>query len=70
MNFSVNITVFILSADGFVAGFVDMELVSWLLLFISRLTDANFDIDEPLLMDRWEFLISDTALTKKKVTEP
>ena len=48
-------------------GFVDMELVSWMLLFFSKLTDANYDLEEPLLVNRWDFLSTDSTISKRKV---
>ena len=44
-----------------------MELVSWMLLFFSKLTDANYDLEEPLLVNRWDFLSTDSTISKRKV---
>lgn len=52
-------------------GYVDIELVSWFLLFLSRLLDCNFvsldGEDQGVLLNRWDFLLGEDAICKKKV---
>lgn len=50
-----------------VSGFLDMELTSWLLLFLSRILDTNFEKENCLLVNRWDFLSSAAHICKKKV---
>lgn len=55
----------------FLTGFVDVELVSWLLLFLSRLLDSNFVRPDgqqtgPLL-NRWDFLVGDIGMSRTRV---
>jgi len=55
------------TTSNVIAGFVDMALVNWLLLFLSRLSDCNFDVSDPLVTSRWDFLSNESSISKRKV---